>query len=186
MGRRARRSPLRSALFSAGRRWRQPFPARTCLAPTTQRTPDASFPANSCFGPYISPSDCTGELAGCSPSPRRWHARRHSHRLRSGTRELPPLRPISAATDPSCLEASSLPPPVLSAERIAHRRRRRRPLRRRLLLFLRHGDRLAALGHDEGENLGGLGQACIGRNGVQLARRFVEGLAFGQDGFGAL
>src|SRR5215471_10132781 len=56
----------------------------------------------------------------------------------------------------------------------------------RLLLLLRHGDRLAALGHDEGENLGRLGQACIGRNGVQLTRRLVEGLAFGQDGFGTL
>jgi hypothetical protein len=32
----------------------------------------------------------------------------------------------------------------------------------RLLLLLRHGDRLAAFGHDEGENLGGLGQACSG------------------------
>jgi hypothetical protein len=31
-----------------------------------------------------------------------------------------------------------------------------------LLLLLRHGDRLTAFGHDEGENLGGLGQAWIG------------------------
>src|SRR5262249_21894033 len=182
MGRRARRSLLRSAFFPAGRRSRQPFPARTCLAPMTQRTPAVSFPANSCFGPYISPSDCAGELTGCSPSPRRCQERRHSRRLRSGTGELPPLRPVSAATGPSCLAAGSLLPPVLPAERIAHRRRGRRPLHLRLLLLLRHGDRLAALGHDEGENLGGLGQACIGLNGVELARRLVGGFALGSSG----
>src|SRR5215510_805928 len=48
--------------------------------------------------------------------------------LKVGTGELPPLCPISAATGPSCLEAGSLPPPVLSAERITHRRCDRRPL----------------------------------------------------------
>ena len=55
--------------------------------------------------------------------------------LKVGTGELPPLCPISAATDPSCLEAGSLPPPVLSAERITHRRCDRRPLRRACYYF---------------------------------------------------
>src|SRR5215471_14705337 len=71
MGRRARRFLLRLALFSAGRRERQPFPARTCRAPTTQRIPAASFPANRCFAAYIPPSPYTGELSKHSPSPRR-------------------------------------------------------------------------------------------------------------------
>ena len=48
------------------------------------------------------------------------------------------------------------------------------------------GDRLAALGHDDGEHLGGLGRAGVGGDGVQLTRRLVEGLALGQDCFVAL
>src|SRR5262249_62339308 len=119
---------------------------------------------------------------GRLPALRLAHARPPSRPLGSGTGELPPLRPVSAATGPSCLAAGSLLPPVLPAERIAHRRRGRRPLHLRLLLLLRHGDRLAALGHDEGENLGGVGPACLGLNGVELARRLVGGFALGSSG----
>src|SRR5262249_19111007 len=123
MGRRARRSLLRSALFSAGRRSRQPFPARTCLAPTTQRTPAASFHANSCFGPYISPSDCIGDwtlaIASTMPSAPTLTPLKVGH----GGSFLPCALSALPATDPS-LEVGSLPP-LLSAERIAHRRRRR-------------------------------------------------------------
>jgi hypothetical protein len=51
----------------------------------------------------------------------------------------------------------------------------------RALLLFRYGDRLAALSHDEGENLGRLGLAAVAGYGVQLAGRLIERLALGQE-----